>query len=317
MDIEPDNYNTQIAFHCTFNSGGCGQRFKTKKYESEPYPEREWLKTHYYAECPRCKNLASQASWQIAQWKTFHDHGHFGAATPEGKAAVRKANKERPPESHKISRYNAMTHGMTAKVADTYPSRPGKYDECETCEWLNNGCGDAFHECLKKLEVFLQFHVAMKEGNGRLLGDLLARDQAGLSAIRSGLIRAIAKYGVMLETPEWIYDKEKGFKIAEYNDEYGEKRIINKLEVNPGIKSLTELIARNHTTLADMGLTPGIKEEEKTLPGYLDDEDKESVAAAQQRMSEGVESLRKLMGGRTIDGESTRLIDQGTKTDAE
>lgn len=310
MNTDEDNYNTEIAFHCAFSRGGCGARFKAKKYESEPYPEREWLQVNYYANCPRCGELAKQAAWQLAQWKAIHDNGQPGPATEIGKDKIRSAQKERDPESYRISRFNRMTHGMSAKVANTYPARPGRYDDCESCQWLNNGCGDAFSECIKKLELFLQFHVAGQEGNGRLLQDLLSQDQAGLAAIRSSMIRSVAKHGVMFESPEWVYDKEKGVQIAEYQDESGDRRIIKKSEVNPLIKPLTELIARNHTTLADMGLTPGVKEDEKKLPGYLDDDDRESVAEVEARLTEQTDMLRKLMGGRTIDGESTRLIDK-------
>ncbi len=314
MNTDADNYNTEIAFHCALKRDGCGARFKTKDYESEDYPEREWLKVNYYATCPKCGELAEQAAWQLAQWKAIHDHGQPGPVTETGKNNIRAAQKERDSDSYKISRFNAMTHGMSAKVADTYPARPGGYDECESCQWLTNGCGTAFNECLKKLEVFLQFHVAMKEGNGRLLGDLLAQDQAGLAAIRSSLIRSIAKHGVLRETPEWVYDKDTGIQVAEYTDEQGRRRQITKLEVNPGIKALTELIARNNTTLADMGLTPGVLEEEQKLPGYIDDDNRESIEALEQKINEGTDALRRLMGHRTIDGELVekpkRLIDQ-------
>lgn len=310
MNNESDNYDT-LAFHCALSRDGCGARFKTNAYRTEPHPLRSWLPVRYIAACPKCGEDADQAGWQVAQWKAIHDNGSTGPSTAEGRLRISEANKARDAGSYEASRFNALTHGLSAEVARFFPARPGKYAQCDSCDYLTDGCGTQLRHCAKRTELFVQFHLAQQEGDGRLLGRLMASNQAAIAAIQADMIRSIAIRGVDIETPIFYADKDSGkIKLATYLDEAGNTRTITKVEAHPLLKILIDFIAKNNTSLGDMGLTPKPKEEQARFKGHLDDdEDRETAALAQQRMADQVEKLRAIMGGgRPVIG-SSRVVD--------
>lgn len=303
----------EIAFHCLKKNGGCGHKFRTTDHQSKSYPERVWLPTLYVADCPHCDNQASQAAWQLGQWKAIHDNGSAGPATERGRLAISKANQERDPESYRLSRFNALSHGMSSEIAKYYPARPGDYPQCSGCDYLLNGCGDELKHCAKRTELFVQFHLAQEEGDGSLLGKMMASTQAGMAAIVTDMIQSIAIKGVALEKPEYYIDKKTGSpKMVEFTDEYGRKQTISEITAHPLLPHLINFIQKNNTTLGDMGLTPAAKEETRRFNGFLDaaEETRESAADARRESNQQMELLRSLLKGSSapenpdiIDGE--------------
>ena len=277
----------------------CGHKFETSDYTSDPYPEREWHPWKYSADCPSCGMQAEHASWELAQWKAIHDNGRTGAVTEQGRIRISEANRARDPESYAVSRFNSIKHGMSSRVAKYFPARPGHYDQCEGCEYLFNGCGDPMPHCAKRTEIFVQHALAQEEGDGSLLGPLMAETQAGLSAVLADMLRSIAKKGVLIETPEFFIDKETHkVKLVEYEDEFGRKHRLTRSEANPLLQPLIALIKSNNITLGDMGLTPRAKEEEKRFVGFLEDKeaDRETVMDASRDIKNQMASLREMLG---------------------
>jgi hypothetical protein len=55
--------------------------------------------------------------------------------TAEGKAAAAKNLEGHPtPQESRLTRFNAMKHGMEARTATYFPAKPGKYAFCEGCD---------------------------------------------------------------------------------------------------------------------------------------------------------------------------------------
>ena len=301
---------TSIKFHCSLKNGGCGWRFESNNYRNEPYLEREWHPWRHLADCPHCGEEAEQASQQIASWRAA-----YVGKSPAVKAKISEANKDRDPASYAVSRFNAITHGMSAETAKFYPARPGKYDQCEGCEFLNDGCGtSSLKHCAKRTELFVQFNLAMEEGNSGMLGRLMASNQAALHALLGDMMRAVAKRGVELESPEFSFNKLTGkVDLAEWEDEEGNKRIITKIEAHPLLPHIINYFHKNGSTLADLSLTPAAAKEEERLQGFLDNEQqsRESLADAQQAMHRQLEGLQRIIGGQG------RLIEGGHVIEAE
>ncbi|OQX03942.1 MAG: hypothetical protein BWK73_37840 [Thiothrix lacustris] len=295
-----------ISFYCIRKKGGCGSRFTSVDYRTEPDPDQDWHPYRHWAVCPKCGEDVAPASHQVAAWKA--------AATPrsvDARAAMSAAQRARDPASYAVSRFNAITHGATAETAKFYPARPGHYPICEACEYFNDGCGIAFQHCAKRTELFVQFHLAQESGDGSLLGRLMASTQAGLMAITNDMIRDVAVRGVALETP--VFTKgEKGIELATYEDAEGRTKTLTKVEAHPLLLPLINIIQRNTMTLGDMGLTPKAKEKTQQFKGFLDAQaaDRETLQDA-TRTQQGliadlfrvVGQARVVEGGRVIDGE--------------
>jgi hypothetical protein len=305
---------TAIQFHCSLKYGGCGWRFESSVYRNAPYPEREWHPWRHLADCPHCGEEAEQASQQVASWKA----AQVGKSASV-RAKISEANKARDPASYAVSRFNALTHGMSAETAKFYPARPGKYDQCDGCEFLNDGCGTSvLKHCAKRTELFVQFNLAMEEGNSGMLGRLMASNQAALHALLGDMMRAVAKRGVELESPEFSFNKlTGGIDLAEWEDAQGNKHVITKVEAHPLLPHIINYFHKNGSTLADLSLTPAAAKEEERLQGFLDDQQqsRESLADAQQAMQRQLAGLQRIIGGQGRMIEGGRVIDAEDNSD--
>jgi hypothetical protein len=211
-----------------------------------------------------------------------------GPKTPEGLAIVTKNldNVDRE-ELKKRYRFNAMKHGLYSEVATTFPAKPGRYPECETCAWALDCRAEVeadgmlplkeraiFIPCKGKLELFMLHAVAFENKDPSVLTRLNANLQAKIRALIDQMIHAIVRDGVALKTPQWYTDKETGeVQLMQYVDpDTGRLATLIEVEAHPLLSRLTDLIARNHMALADMGMTPKIQEEEQLIRGHLDHE---------------------------------------------
>ena len=300
-----DHQKPTINFHCARKSGGCGARFSTHDYRKEENPARDWHPWEYLATCPRCGEDAHQAAHQLAAWKSA-----VTPKTPEQIAAIVAGNKARDKSSYEASRFNAIVTGATARTAQFFPARPGKYPHCEHCEYLTEGCGTELQHCAKRTELFVKFHMAAETGNAGLLRSLMADTQAGMMALTADMITAISRRGVELETP--VFTKgEDGIDIATYTDAEGKERTLMRVEAHPLLPHLINYIQKNTMTLGDMGLTPKIQEEQKQFKGFLDakDADRETIQDAAAAQREVVANLLRVVGG-------TRVVQGGRVIDA-
>ncbi len=285
---ETSHPKSSIHFHCR----ACPLQFESAPGRIEDAPELDHHPWRYFAECPDCGTEADQAAWERSLFKAWTKATGPKTAAGKAKTALNLVGHPTPEEAVR-TRFNAMRHGLIARTATYFPAKPGGYPHCETCEYLHGVCRTQV-ACLKRTELFLVHHIAFETRDPGLLTQLQAELQAAVRAIINDLILAIVQDGVKLETPQWYYDKEGRFHLAQYTDEAGEKRLIKEVSAHPLLKTLSELIAKNGLSLSDQGMTPRVQEEQDLLEGQLTSqgEDRQSLLEVQSRQAEALESLR-------------------------
>ncbi len=290
-------FTSGVDFRCA----GCQHVWRGSPGRTAPSPDDWWHPYAYWAICPQCDSEAPQERRQWGLWKA---HAHAtGPRKPEGKAASAANLDGHPtPEEAKITRFNAITHGQSAKVAEFYPAKPGKYPHCDGCAYYSqtpNGEApcverpDATHRnppaCLKRAELWVRHQVAFQSGDPKLLADLRASTQAGLQAIIDDMILAIARQGVSLQEPRWYTDKGGGFHLARYPDEKtGDYVQLMDTRQNPLLRPLIEFVQKNSMTLSDQNMTPRAVDEDQVLRGQLSDDEADRASADDHRRAQTV-----------------------------
>jgi hypothetical protein len=220
--------------------------------------------------------LADQVQWEINLIKA-HSRA-TGPTSEDGKAASARNIEGHPtPEETRLTRFNAIKHAQRAEVATYFPAKPGKYSACNGCEFLE-GCADQV-ACLKKTELFMRHHIAFETRDPTLLTSMRASLHAKVQAIIDDILLSIIQDGVRIKAPQWYYDKDGGFHLAEYTDDAGERRLIEEINSHPLLKTLGDLIGKVGLTLSDEGMTmcqqDGSHEEKKGDAGVSQDEMRE------------------------------------------
>lgn len=288
----------QVTFRCGF----CGHQWESAPERIEDCADQPWHPWQYFAACPTCERESSQVWWERNLLKAHASA--TGPRTEEGKAASAANLDGHPtPEEAKRTRFNSLKHGLFARTANYFPARPGKYPHCQGCEYFNNGCDENPPPgrknppaCLKRTELFMRHQVAFESRDPGLLASLRSDTQAALQAIIDDIILAVAARGVELRAPEYWVDYKTGeCGIVDYvNPETGEREIIYKTSANPLLKPLIEIVQKNNLTLADMGMTPKIQEEQDVMRGALEQrgQEKETVDSFRERQEKLLEQLR-------------------------
>lgn len=290
-----DGPRSLVSFHCPLRHGGCGHRFESEPQRIVEGDDGGHHPFEYFAECPQCTQEAPQAAWERALAKAWTRA--TGPRTEAGKAATARNLEGHPtPEEALRTRFNAMKHGLFARTATYFPAKPGKYPQCEDCD-LFVECGSQV-ACLKRTELFLKHQIAFESRDPALLTDLRADTQAAVQALINDMIVAIAADGgPRLRTPEWYYDKDGGFHLAQWKDEDGTPVQLYKLEAHPLLKLLMEFIAKNAMTLSDLEMTPKAQDEQELMRGYLEQKagGDEQALEYQQRQTAALENLGELI----------------------
>lgn len=277
---------TRVNFHCR----PCRYGFESEPARVEDMPQREWHPWAYFAPCPICAAEAPQAAWEVGLLAAAGKQ--TGPRTAAGIAAVTANLAGHPtPEEAKRTRFNALKHGLFAEVATYWPARPGAYAHCEGCEHFN-----ICHEqpaCLKRTELFMRHHLAFETGDPRMLTDLRASLQAKIQAVIDDIILDITRRGVVIEAPQWYYDKDGDFHLAEFTDDNGQRQLLKEINAHPLLKILKELIAANSLSLSDMGMTPKVQEDADILRGHLTEEktSTETLITYQRQQTQLLEQL--------------------------
>lgn len=278
----------KVRFKCS----ACGHLFHAEPECVIDAPEDPWHPWRYENECPVCAAATDQDPSERALLKAWASA--TGPKTAEGKAKVAENLDGHPtPEAAQRTRFNALKHGLNARVATYWPARPGRYAQCVTCDLLDNGCTTSM-ACQKKTELFMRHHVAFKTGDPALLARYRADLHANLTAIVEDIILSIIHRGAELRTPEWYYDKDGCFHLAQYPDPLtGEPVQIYKIEMHPGIKLVGELVTRFGLDLNSQGMTPKVQDDADVVRGYLDAEKNNagSLLEHQQRQTQALENL--------------------------
>lgn len=271
----------QVTFHCRRGLGGCGHQFEAAPEKILETPDDDRHPYDYEATCPRCGQVASQAAWERNLLKAHRFS--TGPTSDAGKAKTR---------------FNALKHGMRGRVATYYPARPGHYPECKTCDLFANGCSHEMAACQKKLELFFRHHIAFESKDPTQLMDMYADIHASVVSIINSIILDITQRGVTLVTPQWYYDKDGDFHLAEYSDrDTGQQMLIHEVNAHPLLRVLKDLISANSLSLADMGMTPRSQEEKDIIDGHLDDQgrDRQSMLEFEERQAQALEGLREMI----------------------
>lgn len=278
-----------VHFHCR----GCGERFETAPAGVEDAPEDAWHPWRYLAPCPKCRAAASQAGWERALLKAWK-HA-TGPRTPEGIAAT-SANLTGHPTAEEAlrTRFNAMKHGLSAKVATYFPAKPDKYARCQSCEVDRAWCA-AQPACAKQQELFLLHHAAFEQKNPRHLSSIYANLQAAVFALVQEIVTTIIADGAKITAPQYYTDPSGQLVVATYIDEHGKRRIIHDIEAHPLFRPLSELLSRNGLSLADMGMTAKVVEEDEEAMGRVKTVTDERTAV-EQFSRQTVESMQALAG---------------------
>ncbi len=308
----PEKSREHVNFRC-----GCGARFSGPPGRVEDAPDQGWHPFRYFAACPECGEEAPQAAWERALMKAWRRA--TGPRTPEGKARSAANLEGHPtPEEAQITRFNAMKHGMFAKTAKFFPAKPGKYPQCDGCEHLDGddprGSECVRHRaCLKQVELFMRYQSAFDSRDPELLLELQASRHAAIQALIDSMILAIAQDGgPRIKTVEWYYDKDGGFHLAQWVDERGEVHQIYELKEHPLLKPLIDYINKNSMTLADLGMTPKVQDDQDLMRGFLDHEreGRDSAEGFRRSIEEQQRKLLELVEGSYEDQDAIDITDR-------
>lgn len=280
-----------VSFRCA----ACFNKFQAEPDRVEDSPKREWHPFSYFCACPYCGMEAEQASHEKALMASFGRH--TGPKTAAGKRiSAQNIDGHPTAEEAQRTRFNAITHGLSARVATYYPAKPGKYPACETCHVDHYECSQS-QACMKRTELFMRHHIAFQMKDPEMLTDIRADLQANVQAIIDDIIQSIIIDGVTLRNPAWYYDKDGGFHLAEYSGTNGERFFIEEVKAHPLLKTLGEFISKNNLSLGDMAMTPKVVDDQETLQGHLATSDirEEESLAVQHKQVEILDDLKNMV----------------------
>lgn len=264
--FDPSRPRAEVTFQCP---DPCRWTFDAAPARVEDAPELEPHPFRYFATCPVChREDVPQAPWERALQKAWLNA--TGPRTDEGKAASAANGKGHPtPEEAKRTRFNAMKHGLNARVATYFPAKPDGYPFCKTCKVDRDYCG-AQAACVTKTELFMLHQAAFEQRDPSKLHGIYSDLQAGVFALIQTMVQQIIVDGVKFESVVWARDQEGEVKVAEYVDEKGERRILKEsMEAHPLLARLGELLTRTGLSLADMGMTVKVMEQQQDEMGHL------------------------------------------------
>lgn len=251
----------------TFRCPSCRITFAAQPTETIEDPEIEGHPWRYFGTC-QCGLRVEQVGWQRALMKAWANS--TGPKTEAGKAASAKNLAGHPtPEETKRTRFNAMKHGMNARVATYFPARPGKYSFCDGCD-VDYGYCASQPACVKQTEIFMLHHAAVEQRNPKALNALHADLQASLFSLLHQVIRTIAADGVKLQTPKYFTNEEGRPEEVKFMDsETGMYVTMYEIQQHPLFKPLGDLLSKNNLSLADMGITQRVSEKEEESMGNV------------------------------------------------
>jgi len=282
---------SEVSFVCpNCRHGFVAEPGRTETASEQSHP---W---NYFAECPACDFEAKQAGWEKGLMQSYGKH--TGPKTKEG-LETSAANLAGHPtvEAQQRIRFNAMKHGMSARVAKFFPARPGKYPHCQNCAYTI-GCGVNSDWCQRRVEPFMRLHMAVENDDPSILMAMLADNQAGMQALIEDMILTIAQDGVSLKVPKMYYDKDGRCHVFKYIDsETNEEVIIQETSAHPLLGKLIDYISKNNLTLADMALTAKGQRDDETLKGNIseDQQSQESLEQFQARQTDALENIKGLI----------------------
>ncbi len=310
---QPRKPKHTVNFRCV----PCRRSFAAAPLRVEDAPELPWHPFRYFHRCETCGGEVEQAAWERALFKAWTKA--TGPRTPEGKARSAANIEGHPtPDEALITRFNRMKHGLFAKTAKFFPARPGRYPQCDGCEHLSDFDRKEsecvrHHACLKQVQLFMRYDAAFAAKDPSLLVEMQAQRHAAIQTIIDQMILTIAQDGgPRMKTVDWYYDKDGTFHLAKWTDEDGVEHQIYKHEEHVLLKRLIEYVSKNSMTLADMGMTPKVQEDQNMMKGFLDSESssREEANEYRRRIEEQQQKLLELVENSYSDAEAIDITDQ-------
>jgi len=139
--------------------------------------------------------------------------------------------------------------------------------------------------------------IAFDSEDPRMLQGLRARMHAAVTAILDMIMQSIIARGVELVTPQWYYDRDGAFHLAEYVDDAGHKQLLMEVRENPLLKRMSEIIKSTGMTLADSGMTMSVQQERDDIAGHLagDAADRETMLEYQRQQAAALQNMSSLI----------------------
>ncbi|WP_152966456.1 hypothetical protein [Gulbenkiania mobilis] len=278
-----------VTFRCSL----CRHTFDAQPDAVENEPAAEHHPYRYTATCQICGQSCGQAPFHKGLLKAWANA--TGPRTAEGKAATARNLEGHPtPEEAKRTRFNAMKHGMNAEVAQYFPAKPDGYPTCASCDVDRDYCRSQ-PACVRQTQLFMVTHAAFEQKNPKHLMPIMASMQASITAIIQQILQTIIADGVKLTTPAWAVDREGNVVLGEYADLVtGERRQIMEVKAHPLLKPLQEFLSRNNLSLADMGMTPKVIDQEEQKLGRLQTGDGPPTLSLEDYAAKQAESMAAL-----------------------
>lgn len=278
----------EVEFQCK----PCERTWRAAPVRVEDWPEDEVHPWQYFAPCPDCGKERGQSGRErglIRAWRKA-----TGPRTAEGLAATARNLEGHPtPEEALRTRFNGMKHGLNAKVASYFPSKPDGYAFCKGCDVERAYC-NAQPACVRQTQHFMLHHAAFEQKNPKHLLGIYADFHAALMLTIQQILQTIIADGVTIRTPQTYVDKDGRCLVVEYFDEHGVRHVVRDVEQHPLLKPLGELISRTGISLGDLGITGRVMEEDSPLPGNL--KDGQSAAALEDFAARQAKALEALQG---------------------
>lgn len=253
---------SEVTFKCRRHN-----TFKAVPEYIDPAPDDEVHPFHYRASCPICEEVCGQAPYERALLKAWQSA--TGPKTDEGKAAAAANLEGHPTKDESLrTRFNAMKHGVNAKVATYFPSKPDGYALCSTCE-VDRGWCAAQPACVKQTQNFMMHQAAFQQKKPGLLMDMYSEIQASIYSILQQIIITIVADGVKVQRPVFHFDERGKLSLGTYVNEHGETATLMDVSAHPLLKPLSDFLTKNNMSLADMGMTNKVIEAEDMMPGQI------------------------------------------------
>ena len=317
MPRKPRDWRDELD-RVNFRCGVCRSSFSAAPELVEPAPEEAHHPWRYFATCPNCgMENQPQAHWERSLLKA-HQLA-TGPRTPDGLAAT-AANLEGHPTAEESlrTRFNAMKHGLNARVASYFPAKPGGYAFCARCDVNRVWCGEQ-PACVKQTELFMLHSAAFEQRNPKVLAKLHGDLHAALVASLQMCLQAVLGDGVVIKTPRLElrpspHAEDEGAMInmaVSYVDDSGQVRYVYDYAANPAFKPIADLVTRLGLSLSDLGMTIQAQEDEaEQLRGRLGGHAKapEALEAFSDRMAATLEKLPGVMAAAKAAADSDPVL---------
>ena len=233
-----------------------------------------WVDTEYVydddvaiANCPICGQPTQEVPRYYTRMYKMWQHA-TGPKTPEGKAR---------------SRLNNWKHGLRSSAATLLaPAIPGKFLECNGCEYRKQCEDEHWKYCPVNLEPVVKFIKAYMEGKVTDLRELAAFSQGHVFSLVRMMFQDVYKRGVVIE------------KVKKAIGKRGEEILSEDLQANPVLNRIPEFLALLGFTAEQQMMTPKTEQEDENMKGFLQAEKEKSEKLDEylKKQSKAVEELK-------------------------